>query len=126
MAEAKQKKVTFLTSIVKGTANLRIVLKHGKPIYEAGVRVGVEKPVFANFKNGRFETDNEDYIEKLRGLSSYGKDFYESAGKEPVETTSPAEDLNKKTAKQLAIIAKERNLAVKEGMTKQDLLKLLK
>lgn len=129
--EAKAKKVTFVTSIVKGTSNLRIILSHGRDIYQQGVRVGVEKPVFANFKNGRFATDNPEYIEKLRSMSSFGKDFYEATDSEAETESKPqgnvgGEDLSAKTKPQLIVIAKERGLPVKEGMTKPQLLELLK
>jgi hypothetical protein len=127
--EAKAKTVTFVTSVVKGTSNLRIILSHGKDIYQQGVRVGVEKPVFANFKNGRYATNNPEYIEKLRGMSSFGKDFYEATDSE--SETEPqgnvgGEDLSAKTKPQLIAIAKERGLTVKEGMTKPQLLELFK
>ena len=126
--EEAQAKVTFVTSIVKGKSNYWVILKHGTPIYDAGVRIGIKRPVFADFKNGKYETDNPEYIAKLRGLSSFGRDFYEATGREEpkVETTAPAENLNSKTKPQLIAIAKERKLPVKEGMTKLALLELLK
>ena len=128
---AETKKVTFVTSIARGDQNLRIILEHGKAIYESGVRVGVKKPIFANFKNGRFTTDNPEYIEKLRGLSSYGSAFYESTDDitedAPEETKkATSEDLSSKTKPQLVEIAKQRGKEVKEGMTKPQLLELLK
>ena len=127
---AETKKVTFVTSVAKGDNNLRIILEHGNAIYEGGVRIGIKKPIFANFKNGRFTTDNPKYIAKLRGIKSYGSSFYEATddGKEEVETENklPVENLSSKTKPQLIAIAKQRGKEVKEGMTKPQLLELLK
>ena len=109
--------------------SLRIVLKPSQPKFEGGLKVGDTPGEYAQFTNGQFETNDEKIIEKLKGLPTFGVDFFkveESDQKEPSTVDGDSDnDLQKLTKKELQSLATEKGIELDGTETKDRLIELL-
>ena len=106
--------------------NLRIVLKPATPVYEGGLKVGDKPGQYAQFVEGKFETDDETVITKLEGLSTFGVDFWKASGTEAENEPSKVDDdLQKLTKKELQAKATEKGIALDGSETKDRLIELI-
>lgn len=108
--------------------NLRIVLVPALPIFEGGIKVGDKPGKYATFSGGRFETDDEEVIEKLEKLPTFGIDFWRvSDDAEPEgKQEGGIADFESMTKKELLLLAKEKSIEVEGNPTKEELIELLK
>lgn len=109
--------------------SLRIVLKPAMPTFEAGVKVSDVPGKYAQFIDGKFETQDENIIAKLESLPTYGVDFWKSDdAAAPQDDTNKPEvdgDLQKHTKKELQAMAEEKGIELDGSETKDRLIELL-
>lgn len=111
--------------------SLKIVLKPAMPVYEGGLKVGDAPGQYAQFVDGKFETEDEKVIEKLESLQTFGVDFWkaseESEQKESstVDEDSDNNNLQKLTKKELQSLATEKGIELDGTETKDRLIELL-
>ena len=107
---------------------LRIVIMPAKPIFEGGVRTGDTQGKYAQFENGRYQTNDEKIIKKLESLSTFGIDFWrvtdEPAKEDKDKSSEP--DLESMTRQELLQMAEGKGLEVNPQAQKKELLELLK
>ena len=100
-----------------------------RPIYEQGVRLGDTQGKYAQFENGRFQTDDQETIERLEKHSTFGVDFWkvsDEPAKPQASKTTQEPDLESLTKTQLLEIAKERKIEVDVGLNRPELIERLK
>ena len=108
--------------------SLRIVLKPAQPIFEGGLKVGDTQGKYAQFVEGKFETKDEETIEKLKSLPTFNVDFWEvtDEASESKDDQPKAEgDLTKLTKKELQAMATEKGIDLDGSETKDRLIELL-
>ena len=108
--------------------SLRIVITPAKPIFEGGIRTGDTQGKYAQFENGRYQTNDEKIIKKLEGLPTFGIDFWRVTD-EPVKEDkdkSSEPDLESMTRQELLQMAEDKGLEVNPQAQKKELLELLK
>lgn len=109
--------------------SLRIVITPAKPIFEGGIRTGDTQGKYAQFENGRYETNDERIIKKLESLSTFSIDFWrvtDEPAKTDEENKSAGPDLESMTRQELLQMAEEKGLEVNPQANKKELLELLK
>jgi hypothetical protein len=106
--------------------SLKIVLKPALPMFEGGLKVGDSQGKYAQFVEGKFETKDEEVIEKLESLPTFNVDFWR-ASDEPEKTKEPevGGDLQKHTKKELQAMAEEKGIQLDGSETKDRLIELL-
>lgn len=108
--------------------SLRIVLKPAQPVFEGGLKVGDTPGKYAQFAEGKFETKDEEIIEKLKSLPTFNVDFWEvdeSAGEKTDDQPKAEGDLTKLTKKELQAMATEKGIDLDGSETKDRLIELL-
>lgn len=106
--------------------NLRIVIAPAQPIFEGGVKVGDRPGRYAQFADGRFETDDAEVVEKLKSLPTFGIDFFEASNEAESKPASVEPDLESLTKQELLALADEKKIEVDEKLTKAEILERLK
>lgn len=108
--------------------SLRIVLKPAQPVFEGGLKVGDNPGKYAQFAEGKFETQDEESIAKLKSLPTFNVDFWEvtdEAGEEKKDQPAVDGDLTKLTKKELQAMATEKGIDLDGSETKDRLIELL-
>jgi hypothetical protein len=106
--------------------SLKIVIKPAMPKFEGGTKVGDVPGKYALFVDGQFETQDEEILEKLLSLPTYGVDFWKSSDEPAQEKESTVDgDLQKYTKKELQAMAEEKDIELDGSETKDSLIELL-
>ena len=97
----------------------------GEPIFTEGRKIGDKPGKYAQFVGGVFETSDQETIDKLKSLPTFGIDFVLDS-KEPKEPEAPKPiDLSKLTVPQLTAKAAEAGIKIPDGAKKADIIALL-
>ena len=107
--------------------SLKIVLKPAMPTFEGGTKVGDVPGKYALFVDGKFETQDEEIIEKLESLQTFNVDFWKVDESEQSKEKEPEVDgdLQKHTKKELQALAEEKGIELDGSETKDRLIELL-
>ena len=108
--------------------SLKIVLKPAMPTFEGGTKVGDVPGKYALFVDGKFETQDEEIIEKLESLQTFNVDFWKVDESEQSKDDKEPEvdgDLQKHTKKELQALAEEKGIELDGSETKDRLIELL-
>ena len=100
-----------------------------RPIFEQGVRLGDTQGKYAQFENGRFQTDDKETIARLEKHPTFGVDFWkvsDEPAKPQEPQTKPDSDLESLTKAELLALAKEKKIEVDEGLNKAEIIERLK
>ena len=108
--------------------SLKIVLKPAMPMFEGGLKVGDSQGKYAQFADGKFETKDEEVIEKLESLPTFNVDFWKASEESEQNKDKEPEvdgDLQKRTKKELQVMAQEKGIELDGSETKDRLIELL-
>ena len=108
--------------------SLRIVIKPAMPKFEGGTKVGDVPGKYAQFVDGKFETQDEEIIAKLESLSTFNVDFWKASEESEQNKDKEPEadgDLQKRTKKELQVMAQEKGIELDGSETKDSLIALL-